>query len=205
MTFRIDVFKGAEAAPYIRTLAEMRLKTFCEFPYLYVGKIEDDLIYTQIFSATPQGMLVVAFQGDTIVGIRSGVPVRDQAKPLDEKRCQQLEKHGIKAKEYYYCGEIIVDLAFRKRGIAGQLMTKFIEEAKAMGFPGLIAITSIRPNDHPLRPQNYFEAGIFLNKYGFEKSSVVFTARWPTQQPDGTVKKEKNELACWIKEMGRKI
>lgn len=202
MAFRIEVFKGAEAAPYIRPLSEMRLKVFCEFPFLYVGNMEDDLAYTQMFSTSSQGMLVVAFEGDTIVGIRSGMPVKsEKAGPLDEGKCRQLEAHGIKAEEYYYCGEIIVEPAFRKKGIATQLMRKFIEEVKALGFPGMIAILSIRPSHHPLRPQIYFEGGTFLSKYGFIKSPVVFTAQYPTRQPDGTVKKQQNKLACWIKEL----
>lgn len=206
MTFRIEVFKGAEAAPYIRSLSEMRLKVFCEFPFLYVGNMETDLVYTQMFSASSQGMLVVAFEGDTIVGIRSGMPVRDEkVKPLSERRCRRLEAYGIKAKEYYYCGEIIVAPAFRKKGIATQLMGKFIEEVKVLGFPGMVAITSIRPSHHPLRPQTYFEGDTFLSKYGFIKSPVIFTAQYPTRQPDGSVKKQQNKLICWIKEdMGRK-
>ena len=84
-------------------------------------------------------------------------------------------------------------------------MTKFIEEVEAMGFSGMIEITSVRPNDHPLCSQNYFEAAMFLSKYGFEKSLIVFMAQWPTLQADGTVKEEQNELARWIKKISKKI
>ena len=101
MTIRIEVFKGAETAEYIRTLSEMRVKTFSEFPYLYVGNVEDDLVYTQVYSTSSQGMLVVAFKDETIVGIRSGVPAT-QTKFLNEERRQQLEKQGINSRDYYF-------------------------------------------------------------------------------------------------------
>jgi len=45
MTFHIELFKGAEAKPYVRPLSEMRVQEFSQFPYLYVGNAEDDLAY----------------------------------------------------------------------------------------------------------------------------------------------------------------
>jgi len=47
----------------------MRLKAFCEFPYLYVGNEEEELLYTQEYASTPQGLLVVAFKDDKIAGL----------------------------------------------------------------------------------------------------------------------------------------
>ncbi len=201
MIIHINVFKGPEAAPYIRPLSEMRVKAFAEFPYLYEGNVEDDFAYAHLYASDPQGMIVVAFEGDQIVGVRSGCPVPAHTIVMDESRCQMLEDHGIQAKAYYYCGEIIVDPAFQRKGIATQLMTRFIEEVKEMGFPGMIAITSIKPDDHPLRPHDYFDSGLFLKKFGFEKSPITFTAEWPTRQGDGTVKTQENELAFWVRKL----
>ena len=199
MTFRIETFKGIEGEPYIRPLSEMRITEFCQFPYLYMGNMENDLQYARQFSLSRQGILVVAFQDETMVGIRSGLPVRDnQSKDL-EKALQQFENQGIKARDYYYGGEIIVHPDFRRRGLGSQLMARFVKEVKAMEFPAIIDITVIRTPDHPLRPQNYVETGsALLTKFGFKKSPVIVSVKYPTRQCDGNVQEEENDLVCWV-------
>ena len=198
MELRIETFRGAEILPYLEIFSQMRLKNFCHFPYLYAGNLKDDLIYTRQYSAVSKGMLIAAFNGENIIGIRSGIPLLSHTL-ISKQKCQQLEAQGLDIKEYYYCGEIIVDPAFRKMGIGNQLMKKFIGEVETMKYSGLMAVTSIRPANHPLRPQKYFDTGIFLGKFGFKKSPVVFSAQWPTHQAGGDIKEQMNKLACWVK------
>ncbi len=199
MTFRVETFKGIEAEPYIRRLSEMRITEFCQFPYLYMGNVADDLLYTRQVSLSPQGMLVVAFKDDTIAGMRSGLPMRENQSKDWEKALQQFEKKGIKIRDYYCGCEIIVHSDFRRMGLGSQLMTRFIKEIKAMEFPGVTDITVIRAPDHPLRPQNYGEMeDAFLPKFGFKKSPVILAVKYPTRQSDGSIREEENDLVCWV-------
>jgi len=68
-----------------------------------------------------------------------------------------------------------------------------------MGFPQILGVTSIRAFDHPLRPHNYVDTDRIWSKVGFEKTPFVLSAVWATRQADGSVKKEKNLMACWIR------
>lgn len=198
MTVRIEVFRGSKTAPYSQALANMRLETFYEFPYLYVGKLEDELCYTQLYTSTPQGILVIAFEGETIAGLYSGLPVNTPGSMM-QVWCDKLREEGVVLENCFYAGELIVKSDFRKKGLGSQLMMRLLREADDMGFTEIMGITSIRPLDHPLRPQKYFDTDSIWGKYGLVKSSIVLTGTWPTRQSDGTVKVEENQLACWLR------
>jgi hypothetical protein len=200
VTLRFEVFKGAEIKPYIRTLSEMRLEEFRLFPYLYVGNLEDDLAYTHIFPSTPQGRLVVAFQGNQVVGVCSGIPFESPLSFLEEWG-ETFRTKNIKTNECYFCGELVVAPALRKTDLSLHLMNRFIQETETMKFLKLIFITSIRPADHPLWAPTNFDEEKIIAECGFEKTSLVLPSTWPTLQVDGTVKVEENLLACWIKNL----
>jgi GNAT superfamily N-acetyltransferase len=199
MTFRIEVFKGAETAPYLQTLAQLRLETFCDFPYLYVGTLEDESHYMQLYTSTPQGTLVIAFQGEEIAGLYSGLPLNVPNVFLKEWS-EVLIQGRVNIENYFYLGELIVKPAFRKRGLGAQLMMRLLQETDAMGFSGAMGITAIRSLDHPLRPQDYFDTDTIWGKHGLIKSPVVLRGTWPTRQQDGTVERVENELACWLRQ-----
>lgn len=199
LTFQIKVYKGTQILPYAQRLAEMRLKASYEFPYLYVGNMEDELKNVQEYALTPQGLLVVAVKEDRIAGIFSGMPLETPGSFL-EHWSKKLHQQGLKTDNIYYAGEIIVEPEFQKQRCTSQLISRFFQEVEAMNFPRILSVTSIRPYDHLLRPQNYVDIDSICEKCGFEKSSMVLSAIWPTRQVNGSVKKAKNQLACWIRE-----
>lgn len=199
MTFRIEVFKGHETAPYIQKLAEMRLKEFAQFPYLYKGTLEDELPYINVYTQEPQAILVSAFQGNELVGLFSGMPLETFA-PFVKSWADKMKEEGFETQKFFYAGELMIESHFRKQGLGSQLMNRLIQEAKQMGFKAMMCVTSIRSLNHPLRPKAYFDSDTIWGKYGLVKTPIVFTAPYPTHQADGTVKTEQNELACWIKQ-----
>ena len=58
MSFQIKIFKGPEILPYVETLADMTLEAFFEYPYLYVGKREDELSYLKSYALSPSVSLL---------------------------------------------------------------------------------------------------------------------------------------------------
>lgn len=198
MTFRIVVFKGSDAKPYIRVLSEMRVREFRNFPYLYAGNVEEDIIYTQGYADSPQGVLIIAFQDEIIVGICSGTPMTTSMSFL-ESWSQALRQDDMDLNACFYAGELIVEQPFRNQGLGRQLIKSLMQEAKLMNFSSLALATSIRPKNHPLRPQDYFDTDLLWTKHGYQKQAQTFLTVYPTLQPDGTVKEEENLLACWIK------
>lgn len=200
MNIRLEILKGAQTLPYIHILADMRLKAFCHFPYLYVGNKNDALLYTDIYSKAPQGLFVIALQDVDVVGIFSGLPLTTPVGFLEEWS-QDLAKIGVNVDKCFYGGELIVDPSFQKQGIGSQLIKRFTQEVKAMGFDRIALVTAIRPLNHPLRPPIYFDTDTIWGKYGFRKTPVEFQFCWPTKQLNGTVKEEINKLRCWIAQL----
>ncbi|HQS84307.1 MAG: hypothetical protein B7Y25_05090 [Alphaproteobacteria bacterium 16-39-46] len=200
MSFQIKIFKGPEILSYIETLADMRLEAFFEYPYLYVGKREDELSYVKSYALSPQGLLIVAFKNEKIAGICSGIPLNFENSPLKPWH-KKLEKEGLEIEMLYYGGEIIVKPQFQKQKACFLLMTQFIEAVKEMKFSKIIGITCIRAKDHPLCPPKYFGPESIWEKMGGEKTNIILSSHWSTRQENGSLKKQKNNLAVWIKRL----
>ncbi|MEB3702292.1 GNAT family N-acetyltransferase [Candidatus Bealeia paramacronuclearis] len=200
MTISIEIFKGPEGAPYIPKLAQMRVKEFFNFPYLYVGNVEEDAQYSQYYSQTPQGLILCAVEENEMVGILSGLPFSAPVAFLKSWR-NHAKAQGVDLSEAYYAGELIIEEAHRKKGLASQLMKHLEDEAKKMGYKNLAGITAIRAENHPLRPQNYSSADLVWPKLGFQKAPVTFSIDYPTRQIEGSALVEKNDMALWVREI----
>lgn len=180
-------------------LSEMRVAEFLNFPYLYAGNLEDDYIFTQCYSNAGQGMIIAAFNDNQVIGLYSGMPLRTPDCFL-ESWCDVLDKNGVDTINCYYSGELIIQPAFRKSGLGSALMRRFIQEVETMGFNKIMGVTSIREQNHSLRPQNYFDTDTVWGKHGFNKMDFIIPSSYPTRQADGSVKDQKNKLACWVRD-----
>lgn len=198
MTFRIVVFKGKAIKPYLRALSQMRVSEFYNFPYLYVGNVEEDYVFTKGYCLSDQGMLVIAFHADQIAGMCSGMPTSTPGSFL-RGWWNTLTENKIDTLTSYYLGELIIAPEFRKVQLAGQLMECFIKEVEKMGFQSIIGVTSMREDNHPLRPKNYFDTDTVWGKYHFQKQGFSFLTPYNTRQPDGSVQENENKLKCWIR------
>ena len=195
--FQVKVFRGAEVLPYLRTVIDLRLKAFCSFPYLYVADVDEELAHTQAYASSPQSLFVIGFRGEKMVGFCSGLPLQMPVSFL-RRLCKAFKQEGLKVADYYYFNEIVIAPAFQRHNLGSQLIRRFLQEIQKMNFQGVTGITSIRPHDHPLRPKNYFDTDTIWGKFGFVKIPLICSAPWPTRKLDGSVKVEKNQVACWI-------
>ena len=85
MTSNITIlrFTGAEVERHIPDVARLRIEVFCEFPYLYDGDMQYEAGYLRTYSASKDSVVVLAFDGERIVGASTAVPLRhetDEAK-----------------------------------------------------------------------------------------------------------------------------
>ena len=59
---------GAALHRYIPELAQLRMRVFRDFPYLYDGDPEYEARYLQTYVEAPHSVIVLAFDGDRVVG-----------------------------------------------------------------------------------------------------------------------------------------
>ncbi|HEY0251254.1 MAG TPA: GNAT family N-acetyltransferase, partial [Kofleriaceae bacterium] len=109
----VERVSGAAIEPFLPALAELRIAVFREFPYLYVGSLDYEREYLQHYADSPQSVVVLAREGDRVVGASTAMPLAlhaDDAMPA-------LVRAGYDPDQVFYFGESVLDREFRGRGL----------------------------------------------------------------------------------------
>jgi GNAT superfamily N-acetyltransferase len=170
---RIERWSGAALEQYIPDLARLRIEVFRDFPYLYDGDYDYEKKYLQTHIDCPESVIVLAFDGDKVVGASTAMPMRHET---EEMKLPFLQ-HGYNLDDIFYCSESVLDKNYRGLGLG----VKFFEqrEAHAADLGGFKYITFCcveRPVDHPRRPADYVPLDAFWNKRGYVKHSELKTS-----------------------------
>ena len=73
---RLERLSGDKLNQYIPELAELRIRVFRDFPYLYDGDLTYEEKYLQTYIEAPDSVIVLAFDGDHVVGASTGIPLK---------------------------------------------------------------------------------------------------------------------------------
>ncbi|MDO9423607.1 MAG: GNAT family N-acetyltransferase [Methylobacter sp.] len=163
---RIERWSGAALEQFIPELARLRIEVFRDFPYLYDGNIDYEKKYLQTYIDCPESVIVIAFDGDTVVGASTAIPMKYETDELKKPFIEQ----GYNLDEVFYCSESVLDKDYRGLGIG----VKFFEQREAHaeelgGFKHICFCCVERPADHPRRPADYMPLDQFWNKRGYVK------------------------------------
>ncbi|CAA9889531.1 N-acetyltransferase [Candidatus Methylobacter favarea] len=173
---RIARCTGAALQRYIPELAGLRIEVFREFPYLYDGDFNYEKKYLQTYIDCSDSVIVLAFDGDKIVGASTAMPMKYET---DELKKPFIE-NGYKLNDVFYCSESVLNRQYRGLGIG----VRFFEQREAHaedlgGFKHITFCCVERPLDHPRRPADYVPLDKFWNKRGYFKHPELRTAyRW---------------------------
>lgn len=171
LTFKC--LSGSELTQYIPALAELRMRVFRDFPYLYDGDLAYEARYLNTYIEAPNSVIVLAFDGDKVVGASTGVPLGHET---DEVKQPFLDA-GFNIDEIFYCGESVLLSKYRGQG-AGVAFFEYREEhAKAINGIRLSCFCGVqRPDNHPARPADYQPLDAFWQHRGYEKRPELVTA-----------------------------
>jgi GNAT superfamily N-acetyltransferase len=169
---RIERWSGPALEQFIPELARLRIQVFRDFPYLYDGNIEYEKKYLQTYINCPESVIVIAFDGDKVVGASTAIPMKYET---DELKKPFIE-HGYNLDEVFYCSESVLDKNYRGLGIG----VRFFEEREAHaehlgGFKYICFCCVERPADHPRRPADYVPLDQFWTKRGYVKHPELHT------------------------------
>jgi GNAT superfamily N-acetyltransferase len=170
---RIERWSGPALEQFIPELARLRIQVFRDFPYLYDGNIEYEKKYLQTYIDCPESVIVIAFDGDKVVGASTAIPMKYET---DELKKPFIE-HGYNLDEVFYCSESVLDKNYRGLGIG----VRFFEEREAHaehlgGFKYICFCCVERPADHPRRPADYVPLDQFWTKRGYVKHPELHTS-----------------------------
>lgn len=169
---RIERKSGKDLLPYISDLARLRIEVFRDFPYLYDGDFEYEKKYLQTYIDCPQSVIVLAFDGDEVVGASTAMPMKYETAEIQKP----FLENDYNLDEVFYCSESVLNKNYRGLGIG----VKFFDEREAHaaelgGFKHITFCCVQRPENHPRRPADYVPLDAFWNKRGYVKHPELHT------------------------------
>ncbi len=177
MTIHIERLTGAEMPAALPALARLRISEFLDWPYLYNGTLNYEEIYLKEFAASLGAVIVVARNGDDIVGVSTGAPLAHHQAEFGAP----FRKAGFDVSRVFYFGESVLNPKFRRQGIGHRFFDE--REAHARGLGGFTHTTFcsvVRPDDHPAKPPNATPLDAFWLKRGYEKiPGLIANFSWP--------------------------
>lgn len=191
----IERIAGAEIEPYLSDLAALRIEVFREYPYLYEGTLDYEARYLQGYASSPRSLVVIARDGDQVVGASTAMPLPEHTEDL----VPTLEAGGYTPEHVYYFGESVLRASYRGRGIGHAFFDARELRARELGFSVSAFCAVERPEDHPRRPTSYVPHDAFWTKRGYIKRVDMRTEfSWRDLDEANETPKE---MVFWVKEL----
>ena len=188
---------GAEISAWIIPLAELRIKVFRDWPYLYSGTIEHEKIYLNRYEKVEKSFVILALDGANVIGASSCIWLPEES---DQEIKKTFKERNFNLNDVVYFGESILLSEYRGLGIGSKFMEAREEFAKRVCHAKFAAFCSvIRPEDHPLKPKNYRSLENFWKRRNFIKQENMF-CKMTWNDIDQSFDTEK-QLQFWIKSL----
>lgn len=177
-------------------LAELRIKVFREWPYLYEGTVKYEEEYLETYLTNPRSRIVLAESDCCLVGMSTCLPLVDE---VEEFRKPLIEA-GYDADKIFYFGESVLLPEYRGQGVGKAFMEGRFEAARLHGgMTHCCFCAVIRDSNDPRKPDGYRPLNPFWEKMGFKPlPGVTATFDW---QVVGETEETPHQLGFWIKEL----
>ena len=163
---------GEELVRYIPELAQLRIQVFRDFPYLYDGDLAYEERYLQTYIQAPASVIVLAFDGEKVVGASTGIPLKYETDDVK----QPFINAGYDIDKVFYCGESVLISAYRGQGAGVAFFEHREAHAREIGGFEYSCFCGVqRPNNHPARPADFVPLDNFWRKRGYEKHPELNT------------------------------
>jgi GNAT superfamily N-acetyltransferase len=160
---RIERLTGARLGAHLPDVARLRIEVFREYPYLYDGDMDYEARYIASFAASPNALVVAAFDGEAVVGASTAAPLAHQ---MDEVTAP-FRARGEDLSTMFYFGESVLQFGYRGRGVGIRFFEEREAHARACGASLAAFCAVIRASDHPARPKDYVPLDEFWRHRGF--------------------------------------
>ncbi len=184
---------GKEIERVLEQLADLRVRVFREWPYLYDGSVSYEKTYLARYVNAPGAVVVGAFAGERLVGAATGQPLAGE---VEDFRVP-FERAGFDPAGIYYFAESVLDADWRGRGVGHAFFDAREAHARALGFDTAAFCAVIRPADHPLRPAGYAPLDPFWRKRGYAPANGLTVGfDWPDL---GEAAATRKQLQVWMR------
>lgn len=193
---KFEVLTGKAVVAFVPDLVRLRVTVFRDWPYLYEGSVDYESKYLAKYARIPRATVVLARDGDAVVGASTALPLDDAEAELRAP----FVAAGIDPGRVYYYGESVLLAPYRGQGAGVRFFTERETRARALGFSIAAFCGVVRPENHPARPAGHVPLDAFWTKRGFvPRPDLTASFAWrdvgdsmPTAKP----------MAFWLKELG---
>ncbi len=172
MAVTVETLPTARIHAAIDALAALRIAVFREWPYLYDGDLDYERGYLAEFAAAPDAVLVIAREGDDIVGAATASPLAAQK----EEFLSPFMARGWDVGRTFYFGESVLLPGYRGQGIGHAFFDQREAGARAAGADIATFCAVQRPADHPLCPAHYRPLDAFWISRGYARVEGMTTS-----------------------------
>lgn len=165
---------GGEVSAYVEDLARLRIQVFREYPYLYDGDMAYEVAYVDTFLQAQRNFMVVVKDGEDVVGASTGLPLVEET---DNIKAPFLEA-GWDLTKIFHLGESVLLPDYRGRGIGKQFFELREQFARRLGFATLAFCSVVRPERHPMRPDDYQPLEPLWRAQGFQPEDLHCLINW---------------------------
>lgn len=157
-------------------VAALRIEVFRDWPYLYDGDIAYEREYLDAYAASDDGVFVLAFDGDTVIGASTGLPL---ASDSAEFRAP-FEARGADVGKVFYLGESVLLPFYRGYGIGHAFFDHREAHARSLGRFDTTAFCAVdRDAGDPRRPAEHRGNEAFWGKRGYVRQpGMTMRLRW---------------------------
>ncbi|MEX3014739.1 GNAT family N-acetyltransferase [Gymnodinialimonas hymeniacidonis] len=194
MTLTLRTFRGADTAEVIEDLARLRIEVFRDWPYLYDGDLDYERRYLADYT-TGKALVVAAFEGETMVGASTGMPLMEHADDLSTA----FTGTSFDPDTLFYCAESVLLGKARGQGIYHQFFAAREAHAQAAGFTYATFCGVTRPDTHPARPNGNKPLDPVWKHFGYTPvQGAIGHLSW---RDIGDTRETTKPLQFWIKKL----
>ena len=190
----ITVHAGAEIAPHLDAVAQLRIAVFRAYPYLYDGDADYERGYLATYARSRDSVFVLARDGGRIIGASTGIPLADDGDAFQRPFLQR----DIDIDRVFYFGESVLLPEYRGRGIGHRFFDEREAWARRLGAFDLTAFAAVdRAEADPRRPAAHRDNDAFWHKRGYERQpGMTMRLAWKEIGESGESEKS---LTFWLR------
>lgn len=183
---------GAAIEPHLDDIARLRIAVFRQWPYLYDGDAAYEAEYLKTYVASPRSLLVLAVDGDAVVGASTGLPMADESQAFREP----LERAGHDVDSVFYCGESVLLPQYRGLGLGHRFFDEREAHARSLGFVWSAFCAVDRSDKDPRCPPGHRGNEAFWRKRGYRQAANLRASMPWNEVGDGEVM---HTLSFWLR------
>lgn len=187
---------GSEISALAADFAQLRIKVFREFPYLYEGSTAYEMDYIRTYAGSENAFLFAVYDGHQMVGATTCIPLQDETPEVQ----QPFIDSGQDTTSIFYFGESMLLPEYRGLGLGHRFFDKRESHARSFQTFSKTAFCAVnREKDHPLKPRNYRSNESFWRKRGYqEHPNLTCKMSWLDLHQEAPTHKE---LTFWTKDL----